>query len=92
MPVDITNTRPEMPRVTLFGQLENGVHDARIMDESDVPYARCWDNAVDQVMVYIEPTQEQLELILSALNDGRLRFSDLQEYGSANGGHSRLPV
>lgn len=92
MPIDITNTHPDNPRVTLFGQMENGSYEARVMAETDVPYGLCWENAVDQVMVYLEPTQEQLELILNALKEGRLRFSDLQDYGSSNGGFSTLPI
>lgn len=92
MPTEVSNTRPDAPRVTLFGQLEDGSFDAEIMGETDVPYARHWDQAIDQVMVYIEPTEDQLERILLALREGRLRFSDLQEYGSANGGVSQLPI
>lgn len=92
MSTEVSNTHPDSPRVTLFGQLENGKFDAEIMDETDVPYDRYWDNAIDQVMVYLDPTEDQLGRILSALNEGRLKFSDLQEYGSANGGISQLPV
>jgi hypothetical protein len=92
MPIEVSNTHPDSPRVTLFGQLENGKFDAEIMNETDVPYDRYWDNAVDQVMVYLDPTEDELDRILRALSEGRLKFSDLQDYGSANGGVSRLPV
>lgn len=92
MPTEISNTRPDTPRVTLFGRFENGKFDAQIMNESEVPYDRYWDKATDQLMVYLDPTEDQLGRILNALNEGRLKWSDLQEYGSANGGVSQLPV
>jgi hypothetical protein len=92
MSTEVSNTRPDSPRVTLFGQLDNGAFDAEIMDETDVPYGHYWNNAIDQVMVYLDPTEEELDRILHALNEGRLKFSDLQAYGSANGGVSQLPV
>ena len=92
MSLQIANTRPGSPRVTLFGQLENGSFDAEIMDETEVPYGRYWYNAIDQVMVYLDPTEDQLGQVLHALKDGRLQFSDLQEYGSSNGGTSQLRI
>ena len=92
MSIVVPNTRPDVPRVTLFGQLDDGTYAARVMDEDAVPYKRCWDNAIDQVMVYIEPDDDQLAHMLAALNDGRLEFSRLQDFGSSGGGTSTIPV
>jgi hypothetical protein len=57
-----------------------------------VPYGHRWDNEIDQAMVYIVPNDEQLATILAALQERRLRFEDLQNYGSSSGGTSDLPV
>ena len=78
--------------VTLFGRLEDGTYAAEVMAETSVPYASYWDDALEQVVVYIEPDDEQLQRVVAALNDGRLEFSSLQNYGSSNGGASTLPV
>ncbi|HEY8100674.1 MAG TPA: hypothetical protein VIF82_07955 [Burkholderiaceae bacterium] len=88
----VPNTRPDAPRVTLFGQLNDGSYTAKVMDEDAVPYTYCWDNAIDQAMVYIEPDDEQLERMITALNEGRLEFSRLQDFGTANGGTSTITV
>lgn len=88
----IPNTRPEDPRVALFGMLDDGSFAAEVLPETSVPYTRRWDNAIDQVVVYLEPDREQLDEVLAALNEGRLDFSKLQEFGSAAGGHSTLPI
>ncbi|MGZ5856239.1 MAG: hypothetical protein ACXWJK_03275 [Burkholderiaceae bacterium] len=92
MSMVIPNTRPDTPRVTLFGQLDDGDYTATVLDEDAVPYTRYWDNAIDQVMVYIEPDDDQLERMVSALNEGRLEFSRLQDFGSSNGGTSTITV
>jgi hypothetical protein len=62
------------------------------MREDAVPYGHRWDNEIDQAMVYIVPNDEQLSTILAALQERRLRFEDLQNYGSSSGGTSDLPV
>ncbi len=92
MNLTVSNSRPEHPVVTLFGQLDNGSYVARVMEETQVPYRRCWDNALDQVMVYIEPDDKQLEAMLNALNNGTLDYSTLQNYGASTGGTSTIPV
>lgn len=84
----VSNTRSDAPRVTLFGQLDDGGYTATVMDEDAVPYTRYWDRAIDQAVVYIEPDDEQLERMIAALNEGRLAFSRLQDFGSSNGGTS----
>ena len=43
-------------------------------------------------LVYISPDEEQLQAILTALNERRLPFGDLQNYGAAGGGTSTIPV
>jgi hypothetical protein len=92
MNLNVSNSRPEHPVVTLFGQLDNGSYVGRVMEETQVPYRRCWDNALDQVMVYIEPDDSQLEAMLNALNNGTLDYSNLQNYGASTGGTSTIPV
>lgn len=92
MNITVPNTRPNHPRVTLFGQLDDGAYVAEVMEETSVPYTRHWENAVDQTMVYIEPNEEQLNSMVSALNDGKLDFSALQDFGAPNGGTSTIPV
>lgn len=92
MPTTIQNTRPEAPSVTLFGRLDDGTFTAEVMDETGVPYSAYWDNAIEQVVVYIAPNAEQLHTMVAALNEGRLDFSELQNYGSSNGGASTLPI
>ncbi|MBL0422520.1 hypothetical protein JI739_19395 [Ramlibacter sp. AW1] len=62
------------------------------MPEDAVPYTKCWDDALEQVMVYIEPEAEQLKSILTALESGRLDFGALQDYGGTAGGYSEVPV
>lgn len=90
--ITVSNTRPEAPTVTLFGQLDDGSYTGEILDETGVPYTRFWDNAIDQVVVYIEPEEKELQEIVKALNDGRLEFSQLQEFGAADGGTTTLPI
>jgi hypothetical protein len=92
MKMTVANTNPDAPRVTLFGRLEGGGHVAEVMNETSVPYAAYWENSVEQVMVYIEPDAEQLTRMTDALNDGRLKFSALQNYGSSNGGVSEITI
>jgi hypothetical protein len=92
MSITVKNTRPDTPIVTLFGELQDGSFVAKVMREDAVPYGHRWDNEIDQAMVYIEPSEEQLAQILAALNERRLPFGDLQNYGSSAGGTSTLPV
>ncbi len=92
MSTTVANTKPDSPVVTLVGKLRDGAYVAEAMEETSVPYGYYWDNAIDQVMVYIDPNDAQLKEVVAALNDGRLPFSSLQEYGSSNGGISTLPI
>jgi hypothetical protein len=92
MTITVKNTTPDTTRVTLVGELQDGSFDARLMAETDVPYTRCWDNEVEQRIIYIQPDPEQLEAILAALNERRLTLDQLQEFGSAGGGTSDIPV
>jgi hypothetical protein len=78
--------------VTLFGELRDGSFDAKIMAETDVPYTRCWDDEIEQRIVYIQPDPDQLKAILAALNDRRLSIEQLQEFGSMSGGTSEIPI
>lgn len=88
----VSNTRPEAPTVALFGQLDDGTYTGEVLEETGVPYTRYWNNAIDQVVVYIQPDEQQLQAIVQALNDGRLHFSELQEFGAADGGTTTLPI
>jgi hypothetical protein len=92
MSITVKNTTPDTTRVTLFGELRDGSFDARIMAETDVPYTRCWDNQIEQRIIYIQPDPEQLKAILAALNDRRLSLEQLQEFGSVSGGTSEIPI
>jgi hypothetical protein len=90
--ITVSNTRPEAPSVALFGQLDDGTYTGEVLEETGVPYTRYWDNAIDQVVVYIEPDDDELQAIVEALNEGRLEFSRLQEFGAADGGTTTLPI
>lgn len=92
MSLTVKNTSGDTPIVTLFGQLRDGTYAAKTMREDDVPYSQYWENGIDQVMVYIAPDEEQLLAIVRALNEGRLNYSTLQQFGTAEGGTSTLPV
>ncbi|GAB3414368.1 hypothetical protein NX774_00105 [Massilia agilis] len=92
MSITVKNTTPATPMVTLFGELRDGRFVAKVMREDAVPYGHRWENEIDQAMVYIVPNDEQLARILAALQERRLEFGDLQNYGSSAGGTSELPV
>jgi hypothetical protein len=92
MSMTVKNTTSDTTRVTLVGELQDGSFDARIMAETDVPYTRCWENEVEQRIIYIQPDPDQLKAILAALNERRLTLDQLQEFGSAGGGTSDIPV
>ncbi len=78
--------------VTVFAELQDGRYVAKVMLETNVPYTPYFENELDQVIVSIAPGEEQLAAILAALNEGRLPFADLQNYGAAGGGTSTIPV
>jgi len=92
MSITVKNTTPQSPLVTLFGELRDGRFVAKVMREDAVPYGHRWENEIDQAMVYIVPDDEQLAAIIRALDERRLAFSDLQNYGSSAGGTSVMPV
>jgi hypothetical protein len=92
MSITVKNTTPDTTRVTLFGELRDGSFDARIMAETDVPYTRCWDDQIEQRIIYIQPDPDQLKAILVALNERRLSLEQLQEFGSVGGGTSEIPI
>lgn len=92
MPITVKNTTSDKTKVTLFGELQDGTFEAKIMAEADVPYTRVWDNEIEQRMIYIEPDPEQLKAILAALNERRLSIEALTEFGSVEGGTSDIPV
>lgn len=92
MSLNVPNTRRDNPMVTLFGQLDDGSYTAMRMAETDVPPARQWPNALDQVAVYIDPRPEQLQALVDALNDGRLDYGRLQDYGAADSGSSTFDI
>jgi hypothetical protein len=92
MTITVNNTTPDTTRITLFGELQDGSFAAKTMAETDVPYTPYWDKQVEQRIVYIQPDPEQLKTILAALNERRLSFDQLQQFGSAGGGTSEIPV
>ncbi|MBL0421959.1 hypothetical protein JI739_16535 [Ramlibacter sp. AW1] len=88
----VNNSNADLPIVTVFGRLENGSYAAEVMREEQVPYQPKWADAVDQKMVYIWPEGDQLQRIVQALNDGRLDYGTLQDYGGHDGGRSEFPI
>jgi len=92
MSITVNNTTPDTMRLTLFGELQDGSFDAKVMGETDVPYTKYWDNEIEQRMIYIEPDPEQLKAILAALNERRLTMEQLVEFGGSEGGTSEIPV
>ncbi len=92
MNITVKNTTPDTARITLVGELQDGSFDAKVMAETDVPYTPYWDKQVEQRIIYIQPDAEQLDSILSALNERRLSLDELQNYGSSAGGTSSIPV
>lgn len=92
MSITVSNTQPDTPSVTLFGRMNDGTYRAKVMNETDVPYSLYWENSREQVMVYIHPNEDQLQAIVTALNEERLDYSSLQDFGDASGGTSIIPV
>jgi hypothetical protein len=92
MSITVKNTTPDTARITLVGELQDGSFKAKVMTETDVPYTPYWEGQVEQRMIYIQPDPEQLEAIVAALNERRLSLDQLQEFGSAGGGSSDIPV
>jgi hypothetical protein len=92
MELTVNNSTTAAFLVTVFAELQDGSFVGKVMAETDVPYTPYFENEVDQVVVYISPDEEQLQAILTALNERRLPFGDLQNYGSAAGGTSTIPV
>ena len=92
MELTVTNSTTASTLVTVFAEMEGGRYVAKVMPETDVPYTPYFENELDQVIVYIAPSEEQLQAILAALNERRLAFGELQNYGAAGGGTSVIPV
>lgn len=92
MGITVKNTTPDTARVTLVGEMMDGSFDARVMAETDVPYTKYWDNELEQRIVYLHPDPDQLEAIVTALNERRLSIDELQNFGSSAGGTSELPI
>ena len=92
MEITVNNSNTAATLVTVFAELQDGRFVGKVMPETDVPYTPYFENELDQVIVYIAPDAEQLAAILAALNEKRLPFADLQNYGAAGGGTSTIPV
>ena len=92
MELTVNNSTTASTLVTVFAELQDGSYVAKVMPETNVPYTPYFENELDQVIVYIAPDEEQLATILTALNEKRLPFGDLQNYGAAGGGTSNIPV
>lgn len=90
--LEVKNSHASAPRVVLFGRMADGQVVARRLAEDEVPYTEAWPDAVEQVMVYIEPDDEQLQRIVAALQKGELEFSRLQDYGGLQGGVSIFSI
>jgi hypothetical protein len=92
MNMTVKNTTPDTTRVTLVGEMQDGTFKAKVMAETDVPYTPYWEHQVEQRMIYLQPDPDQLGRIVAALNERRLTLDQLQDFGSAGGGESELPV
>jgi hypothetical protein len=92
MDLTVNNSTTSDYLVTVFAELQDGSFKGKVMAETDVPYTPYWDNVVEQLVIYIAPNEEQLSAILTALNERRLPFKSLMDYGSAAGGTSTIPV
>ena len=92
MEIHVNNSASPVTLVTVFAEMQDGRFVGKVMPETDVPYTPYFENEVDQVIVYIAPDEAQLQAILAALNERRLPFRNLQNYGSAAGGTSTIPV
>ena len=92
MNITVKNTTADKTRITLVGELQDGSFKAKVMAETDVPYTPYWEQQVEQRMIYIQPDPEQLQAIVKALNERRLTLDQLQDFGSAGGGTSEIPV
>jgi len=92
MDLTVNNTNSPAVLVTVFAELQDGRFVGKVMPETGVPYTPYWENEMDQVIVYINPNEDELAAILTALNERRLPFKDLQNYGSVAGGSSTIPV
>jgi len=92
MTITVANTLPETARITLVGEMQDGSFKAKVMTETDVPYTPYWEDLLEQRIVYIQPDDEQLAAIVSALNQRKLSLDELQNYGSSAGGTSSIPV
>lgn len=92
MGIQVSNSSAGNPLVTLFGRLPDEHFTAAVMHEEEVPYAKLWPGAIEQKMVYIVPDQDQLTQILHALDEQRLDYQQLQDYGGLDGGCSTLPI
>ena len=92
MNITVANTLPDTARITLVGEMQDGSFKAKVMTETDVPYTPYWEDLLEQRIVYIQPDDEQLAAIVSALNQRKLSLDELQNYGSSAGGTSSIPV
>lgn len=92
MNMTVRNTTPDTTRVMLVGEMQDGTFKAKVMAETDVPYTPYWEHLVEQRTIYLQPDPEQLQAIIKALNERRLTLDQLQDFGSAGGGESDLPV
>ena len=92
MNLTVQNTVPATSRITLVGELHDGTFVAKVMTETAVHYTPYWDNLLEQRIVYIQPDDEQLGAIITALNERRLSLDELQNYGSSDGGTSSIPL
>ena len=92
MDLTVNNSTTSAFLVTVFAELQDGSFVAKVMPETGVPYTPYWDNLLEQRIVYIQPDDEQLGSIVTALNERRLSLDELQNYGSSDGGTSSIPV
>ena len=88
MNITVQNTVPDSARITLVGEMQDGSFKAKVMAETSVPYTPYWEDQLEQRIVYLQPDDEQLQAILTALNERRLTLDELQNYGSSAGGTS----
>ena len=80
--------------ITRFAEMDDGRFHAETNLDVHLRGHKIFRDSVREMSVFINPRQEQLEEIVEALNDGRLRWDtlDQEDFGGLRGGFSILNI
>lgn len=78
--------------VTVIAELERGNYCAETMLEINVGNPACYSNSVREIVVDIYPDDEQLEMIVDALDRGAISLKSLEKLGSSYGGQTVIDL